>query len=312
MWLKNTFRRSRSARPAGATQTVLDEAFLRRLERLHLNASRMLRGGLSGVHESARRLPAPTFSDHRSYSPSDDLRYVDWNAYARQEELFVKLGETEQDVPIHLLLDRSSSMDYGLGDEHKLHYGKLLLGALGYLSLSSNDRLSAATFDGSVDPAFGPQHSKAHALPLLRYADAVKAGTASRIGTSLEQYTRPRSGGLLVLISDLWGAGDIDQLLRQVQPPRWQLLVLHLLHRDELDPAFSGELELQDSEIGDHVALDIDTATIDRYRARMEQWCAAIEAACGRRGASYARISTAIPLERSVVPFLRQRLVLHG
>ena len=144
MWWKTTFRRSPRAAAAG---TALDEAFLRRLERLTLSASRLLRGGLSGAHPSTRQLPAPTFSDHRSYSPSDDLRYVDWNAYARQEQLFVKLGETEQDLPIHVLLDRSRSMDYGVGDSNKLHFGRMLLSALGYLALASGDRLSVSAFD---------------------------------------------------------------------------------------------------------------------------------------------------------------------
>jgi uncharacterized protein (DUF58 family) len=312
MWWKTTFRRTRSRAARTIEQTVLDEAFLRRLERLSINASRSLRGGLSGAHPSKRRIPAPTFSDHRPYSSSDDLRYVDWNAYARHEHLFVKLGETEQDVPVHVLLDRSASMDYGAGDAHKLHYGRLLLAALGYLALTNGDRLTATTFDTTAATPFGPVQSRAHALSLLRYADAIRSGTESRIGSVLQSYTRPRSGGLLVLISDLWSVGDIDQVLRNVQPPRWQLVVLHLLHRDELQPPLSGEIELEDSEYGDRLPISADRATLDRYHARLSQWCSALETACQRRGASYTRISTDMPLERTVIPYLRTRQVLDG
>jgi uncharacterized protein (DUF58 family) len=311
MWWKTTFRRVRN-QAAPIAQTALDEAFLRRLERLSINASRSLRGGLSGAHPSKRRLPAPTFSDHRSYSASDDLRYVDWNAYARHEHLFVKLGETEQDVPVHVLLDRSGSMDYGAGDMNKLHYGRLLLAALGYLTLANGDRLTATTFDTTAATPFGPVQSKAHALSLLRYADTIRAGTESRIGPVLQGYTRPRSGGLLVLISDLWAVGDIEQVLRMVQPPRWQLVVLHLLHRDELQPPLSGEIELEDSEYGDHLSISADPATLDRYHARLNQWCQALETACQRRGATYTRLSTDMHLEQAVIPYLRSRQVLNG
>lgn len=313
MWWKTTFRRShKRGNLRDVEQTALDEAFLRRLERLALNASRTLRGGLSGTHPSTRRLPAPTFSDHRSYTPGDDLRYVDWNAYGRQEELFVKLGETEQDVPVHILLDRSRSMEYGANDTQKLHYGRMLLSALGYLALASGDKLSAASFDTALAPIFGPQQSKAHALPLLQYASKITAGGAGRIGPTIQHYTRARSGGLLVVISDLWAVGDIDAVLRTVQPPRWQLLLLHVLHPDELKPPVTGDIELEDSEHGDYIAVTADAATLTRYQERVNQWSGAIETACRRRGASYTRISTNMPIEQSVIPFLRQRLVLRG
>lgn len=312
MWSKIISRRSRSRQARAVPQTGLDEAFLRRLERIGLNASRMLRGGLSGSHASMRRLPAPTFSDHRPYSPSDDLRYVDWNAYARQEHLHVKLGETEQDVPVHILLDRSRSMDYGQGDTHKLHYGRMLFAALGYLALAGGDKLTATTFDTTLATAFGPLQSKMHALPLLRYAGSIQPGAISTLGPVLQQYTRSRSGGLLVIISDLWAVGDIEQALRAVPPPRWQVIVLHMLHRDELEPPLTGDIELEDSEHGDRLALSADNDTLDRYRRRLNQWCGALELACQRRGASYTRITTDMALERAVIPYLHNRQVLRS
>jgi uncharacterized protein (DUF58 family) len=309
MWWKTTSRRSRNAARSGG-QTPLDEAFLRRLERLSINASRSLRGGLSGSHPSLRRLPAPTVSDHRPYAASDDLRYIDWNAYARQEHLHVKLGETEQDVPVHVLLDRSRSMEYGVGDQHKLHYGRMLLAALGYLALASGDKLTAATLDTA--PPWGPSQTKAQAVSLLRYAGALAADGSGDWTSALLQYTRPRTGGLLIVLSDLYAAGDLDQLLRSIGRPRWQVLLLHILHPHEIDPPLRGELELEDSESDDHLPLHIDTATIDRYRQRLNQWCGAIETACGRRGASYARLTTDMPIERAVIPFLRERQLLNG
>jgi hypothetical protein len=147
---------------------------------------------------------------------------------------------------------------------------------------------------------------------LLQYSAAITSNGESRIRDVLTQYTRPRTGGLLVVISDLWSAGDIEQLVRSVQPPRWQLLMLHLLHRDELEPQMQGEIELEDSELGEQIAVNVDDQTIGEYRRRVNQWCGAIEATCERRGTAYARITTDMPLERVVVPFLRQRKVLQG
>ena len=86
MWLRTIFRRRSNAAPA-VVATPLDEQLLRRLERLALNAARGLRGGLIGSHSSRRQLPAPIFTDHRTYTTGDDIRYVDWIVYAGQYHL---------------------------------------------------------------------------------------------------------------------------------------------------------------------------------------------------------------------------------
>ncbi len=308
MWWKTT---SRQRPKPQAHATAFDEAFLRRLERLALHASRTLRGGLSGAHPSQRRLPAPTFSDHRPYASSDDLRYVDWNAYARQENLFVKLGETEQDVPVHLVLDRSASMDYGVGDTNKLHYGKQLLAALGYIALHSGDKLHATTADTAIAAPWGPAHSTQRGADLLRYVASITPSTRGTLQAALETYTRAHRGGLLVIVSDGWALGEWQTLLRLTAPPRWQVLLLHLLHRDELEPQIRGNLELEDSETSERTSLLIDDRLLEQYQARVKEWCRTLETTCRQHGAAYTRIVTDMPLEQTVIPYLRQRQVLR-
>jgi uncharacterized protein (DUF58 family) len=299
MWWKNILRRRRRAAPLAApSQTIFDEAFLRRLDRLSLQVNRTPRGGLSGAHPSLRRLPAPTFSDHRPYTVSDDLRYIDWNAYARQEHLFVKLGENEQDIPVHLLLDRSASMDYGTGDNHKLHYGRIVLAALGYIALASGDQMTATAFDTALTPVFGPARSNPGGPGVY---DAV-----------IRDYIRLHRRGLLVVIGDMWAAGDLEQVLRAAPPPRWQVLLLHLLHRDEMDPQVRGEFELEDSETGEYLPFNANRTLLQQYHTRLVQWCNTLETTCQRHGATYVRITTDLSIERAVIPYLRQRQLLGG
>lgn len=309
MWWKTTSRPH--AKPAPQA-TAFDEAFLRRLERLSIEASRTLRGGMSGAHPSQRRLPAPTFSDHRAYAASDDLRYVDWNAYARQENLFVKLGETEQEVSIHVVLDRSASMNYGTADQHKLQYGKMLLAALGYIALANSDRLVATTVDSKIGALFGPAHSRTRAIELLRYADSIHPGARGALDQALEAYIRPAQGGMLIVVSDLWALGDLQRVLSMARPPRWQVVLLHLLHRDELEPPIVGSVELEDSETNERLSFNIDAKLIEAYRSKITNRCRTIEKTCQQRGAAYTRIVTDMPLEQAVLPYLRQRKVLQG
>ena len=313
MWLRTIFRRRSSA--GVSTATPLDERFLRRLERLSLAASRQLRGGLSGVHPSRRHLPAPIFTDHRPYSTGDDLRYVDWNAYARLDQLQVKLGEAEQDIPVYLLVDCSASMDWGAGDQNKLHYARLLAAAIGYVALAGGDRLHVIGFGEGRAEGWGPAGGRQRIAGLLRYLMGLKgAGTATITGV-LEQLVRETRGGLLIVLSDLLHSGDLiagpRPVLASFHAPRWQVLLLHLLHPGELQPDLRGEVELVDSETGERLAVDANRGVMEQYTTSAGQWCDAIAEACARRDIFYARLTTDLSVERAALPYLRMREALR-
>ena len=90
---------------AHGSETLLDEEFLRRLERLSVFSQRSVKAGLIGEHQSVRKASSFEFADYRHYVPGDDFRRIDWNAYGRLEQLFLKLTEAKEDVAVHLLID---------------------------------------------------------------------------------------------------------------------------------------------------------------------------------------------------------------
>ena len=288
---------------------LFDTAFLERLERMTLQARRFLRGGLGGEHLSRRRLPAPTFSDHRPYAPGDDLRHVDWFAYARHDDLHLKLGETEQDINVTIALDCSRSLDWGRGELHKGRYALQLAAMLGYIALSSNDRLQMWSFADRLHKPFGPAVSRTRGPELLRYLRQTRWHGTTSLDAVTQQVKRQR-GGMLVVISDLWNGGNLDELLRTAIAPAWHVVVLHVLHPEEIKPTLDGAIELEDSESGALIALNIDDQARDDYRKRLIAWIKAIEQTCRDRGATYAGIRTDRPLEQNVLPFLRRRAII--
>lgn len=306
MWFRNIFNPKQQA----ALPPLFNEAFLRRLERLSLQAQRTLRGRPSGgAHLSHRLLPTSIFSDHRPYSTGDDYRYVDWNVYAHQDALFVKLGEIEQDVNVHLLIDVSRSMTWG--SPPKLRAAQLLAGALGYLALAHNDRLHVAPFAATVQREFGPAHGKSRLIEMLRFIEQVQPGGETNLGAVLEGYARRHPhGGLLVLCSDLLAPEGLEAGLRAYSPPIWQVLVIHLLDPGELNPEPLGPIELEDLETGKLLPLVVDDETLAHYRRNLADWQRRIESACGKRGATCARVLGTWPLERQIIPYLRARQIL--
>ncbi|MGQ9826789.1 MAG: DUF58 domain-containing protein [Roseiflexus sp.] len=306
MWFRNIF----SPKLRAEIPPLFNEAFLRRLERLSLQAQRTLRGRPSGgAHLSHRLLPTSIFSDHRPYSIGDDYRYVDWNVYAHQDALFVKLGEIEQDVTVHLLIDASRSMAWG--SPAKLRAVQLIAGTLGYLALAHNDRLHVTPFDATVRREFGPVQGKSRLIEMLRFIEQVQPGGETNLRSVLEAYARrhPR-GGLLVVCSDLLAPDGLEEGLRAYPPPIWQTLVLHLLDPRELSPERLGPVEIEDIETGKLLPLVIDDETIAHYRHNLAVWQRTIESICGRRGATYARVLSTWPLERQIIPYLRARRIL--
>jgi uncharacterized protein (DUF58 family) len=306
MWFRDIFR----PKTKDSERPLFDEAFLRRLERLSFNANRALPGGIVGAHSSTRQIPNTIFSDYRPYTHGDDLRYVDWNAYAREERIFVKLGETEHDVDVHILLDSSRSMDWG--KPTKLRLAQQLVGALGYLALARGDRLRVAPFGEDLGRLFGPARGKGRVPELLRFI----AETPPRQRTALVQaaasYARvaPR-GGILVIVSDLLAPESLAEALRHFSPPLWQTLVLHLIDPAELKPQLHGSLELEDSETGERLPIMLDDETLAAYRRKLDSWLSYVQASATRHGATYARLLTSWPLERQVIPYLRARLFLR-
>ncbi|HYP21391.1 MAG TPA: DUF58 domain-containing protein, partial [Chloroflexia bacterium] len=92
---------------------LFDAEFMRKLERLSLISRKLKAGRMKGERRSPRRGQSVEFADYRTYAPGDDLRRVDWNAYARMERLFLKLFQEEEDITVHILIDASKSMDWG-------------------------------------------------------------------------------------------------------------------------------------------------------------------------------------------------------
>ena len=106
------------------------------MERLAIVARRTLRGVGQGQRRSKRHGGAVEFSDYRRYAPGDDTRRIDWHAYARLEQMFLKLYVEEQDLSVHVLLDQSASM--GTGEPAKLPFARQLAIALAYLALATS------------------------------------------------------------------------------------------------------------------------------------------------------------------------------
>jgi uncharacterized protein (DUF58 family) len=295
--------------PSEVDPTVFDEAFLRQLERLLLLMRSPARGGLKGGRRSVKRGQSVEFADYRDYSMGDDLRQLDWNVYARLERLFVKLFVEEEDVTVTLLIDASASMATGTPD--KLLFAKRAAAALGYIGLASEDRVAVTVLAGRTARRRAAMRGSGRVFRLLADLSAVTVadGPTDLVAAARHAAAQLNGRGVIVLLSDLLDP-SADKVIRELAATGSELVVLHVLSPDELDPALEGDLRLVDTETGDRVDITMDLATLDAYKARVAEWKAGFADLAAKRRASYVDLSSDVNLAELMFAELRRRRVL--
>ena len=295
--------------PSEVDPTVFDETFLRQLERLLLLMRSPVRGGLKGGRRSVKRGQSVEFADYREYSLGDDLRQLDWNVYARLERLFVKLFVEEEDVTVTILIDASASM--AVGHPSKLVFAKRAAAALGYIGLASEDRVAVSALSGRVARRRAALRGSGRVFRLLADLSAIEAadGPTDLVASARHAAAQVHGRGVIVLLSDLLDPAA-DRVIRELAATGSELIVLHVLSPDELDPALEGDLRLIDTETGDGVDITADLATIDAYKVRLAAWTAAFADLAARRRASYVDLRSDQNLAELMFAELRRRRVL--
>lgn len=312
-WLPFAGRR-RPERTVPAEAPLFDAAFRRRLEQLAIRTRQTLAWRAVGEHRSPRQSPSREFVDYRPYSQGEDLRYLDWNTFARLGELVTRLGEVSTELTVHVLIDTSASMNWG--DPNKLRYAKRLAAALGYLSLWHFDRLVISPFATELGAAsFGPSRGRAAIGPLFKYLEQLPAAGGTDFSRPLADYARrQRPRALLLLISDLLTPeeGDPVAALQPFLERGWDVVVFHVLDPQEVEPSYSGDFRLRDIEADNARGLRImpDDETLDAYRVAFDRWLAEIEGACRTRRVGYLRVLTTWPFETMVLRFLLEGQVV--
>ncbi|MGQ0749420.1 MAG: DUF58 domain-containing protein [Betaproteobacteria bacterium] len=296
-------------KPLGATGNanplVFDDRFLRKLERLELVARKMFRGQMHGEHTTRKRGRGLEFSDFRRYHPGDDFRYIDWNIYSRLDQLFLKLNASEEDMTLHLIVDTSASM--GFGDPSKFDQARRLAAAFSYIALHNFDRVGVSAFAegaGATLPAIKARH---HMASLLAFLTDLRCTGATRFAPALRAFsTRTRNPGLVIVISDLLGAEDVQQGIEALCHGGHDIMVIQLLAEPEIDPQLDGALRMVDSETAEEFDVTVDEALRRHYRDRLHRLLQEMEQFCRQRKLEYFRASTAIPFEDVVLKYLRQ------
>ena len=295
-----------SKKKTGTKSTLLSPELLGQLQRMELVSRKIFRGRMKGERRSKRKGQSVEFADFRNYVAGDDLRFIDWNLYARLDKLFLKLFLEEEDLHFYALIDGSASM--GFGNPTKFHYAKQLAAALGYIGLCRADRIKVEMLDSSAASSAPVLRGRANLWRMLDYLDKLEPGVNVPLTDSIKSFCLRNTGkGILVLITDLMDKSGYETALKYLVSQNLDLYVIHVLSQEEIDPDITGDLRLVDCEDADFAEVSVSQRLLDRYRQTLAQFIQQAKDFCGRRDISYMMTSTERPVDRLVSRYLRQR-----
>jgi len=291
------------------SKSLLDPAFMARLDQLDVMSRKLLLGKLKGERRSKRRGQSVEFADYRNYVVGDDLRFIDWNIYARLDRLFLKLFLEEEDLALYVLVDVSKSCDYGT--PNKAFYLKQVAAALAYIGLVNYNRVGVVAMADGVVAETGALRGRRRVAQMVDFLQKLEPTGASHFTESCRRFAlQHRQKGVCVVLSDFFIKEGFESGLRYVAGGKYDLFCVQVLSPQEIDPDLQGDLKLRDIEDDDMAEVSITQPLIKRYKSNLNAYCLALKDFVTRRGGTYLFTSTAVPFDTLVLNYLRERGLL--
>ncbi len=281
---------------------VVTPSELSALRDLELVTRATVEGLRQGLHRSPFHGYSAEFSQYRHYHPGDDLKYVDWKAFARTDRLYTRQFRETTNLSALFVLDVSGSM----GFRGKFELARTAAAVLGTLVLDQGD--TAGLLACGAEVRYVPPRSGRHHLRLflatlgtLRAAGDVAVSTALGRASSLL-----RRRGLVIVLSDFYDEDRSLSEVRRLARTGHDVIVVHVLAREEIDLSDLDAGEFVDAETGSRLVVDPRVAE-KKYREQVQGFLTRVTDACRREGLDYLRLVTREPLEPALRRFLVTR-----
>ncbi|MBI4451878.1 DUF58 domain-containing protein [Candidatus Woesearchaeota archaeon] len=273
---------------------MINTQFLDQLKRFNLVINKRVTSNLAGPRKSVSAGRGLTFKDYRIYAPGDDIRLIDWKVYARTDNLYLKVHEEEKNLVVHLILDKSASMDFGRPIS-KFDYASMIGVGFAYLALRDNEKFQFATFADTLE-IFQPKRGMAHLASMVQHLNSIKPKGYSKLLDTIRQYKKfIGSKSMLVICSDfLVNIEEIREALYLLGDH--EIKIIQVLDRVEKELKMEGDMKLKDSETGGILRTFVSPRMRMDYQQQLDAHCARIEEVCNKLNIEYHLAVTDIPI----------------
>jgi uncharacterized protein (DUF58 family) len=284
----------------------LDRKFLKTLEQVSLLCRTNLAGTVGAGHRSRTQGAGVEFTDYRRYSLGDDPRSLDWNAYLRLGKLFLKIYQTEQHIPVRILLDCSESMGCEGAAESKFVYAQRLAATFAYVALLHLDAVAIAPFAQHMNKPLMMSGGRDRFWPVLQFLGGLScAGKTDLFGAIKEFMGHFVSRGIVVVISDFYDEQGCERAVKLLSSAGHDFVLIQVHSAEEQKSSAEGEFILEDAETGIERVVECSSANTAVYERKFLEFSEDLRLLALRNGGRYARAVTDIPYQDFVLRILQ-------
>ncbi len=247
---------------------MIPKEILKKVKRIEITTRGMVNDVFSGEYHSVFKGRGMEFSEVREYQLGDDIRTIDWNVTARMGHPYVKIFEEERELTVMLLVDVSSSGNFGTYERMKGEIAIEICALLAFSAIKNNDKVGLIIFTDGIEKFIPPKKGKSHVLRVLRELLYHKPqGTQTDIANALEYLNRiSKRRSVVFLVSDFINAGYEKAL--QIANRRHDMVAITVTDPRELKLPDVGFIELEDAETGEIVLLDTSYSEVRSVYAK--------------------------------------------
>ena len=319
-----------------SSERYLNPNVIAQVARLDLRAKFIVEGFLSGLHSSPFQGFSVEFSEHRKYSPGDDLKDLDWNVYAKTDRYYVRKYQAETNLTGYLVMDLSASMDWcgiremekaGVGGGSslkggagraeterltKFEYCICLAAALGYLMIHQQDPVGLVTIGDKIKDVLPPKSKRTQLGNMLAMLSNLRPQGQTDLAHGLQQLAALiRTKSLVMVFSDfLTDPGPVMKSLYQLRHRGNEIILFHVLDEAEVEFPFEGLVEFVDVESSEEMQIDSRGMKEDYLRS-LAEFREKLRQDAIAANIDYVPIHTGVNFDKALLEYLqsRQRLV---
>ena len=224
----------------------------------------------AGQYHSAFKGRGMAFSEVREYQYGDDVRDIDWNVTARFDKPYVKVFEEERELTVMLLVDMSSSLDFGTSGMYKKDMVAEIAATLAFAAIQNNDKIGAIFFTDRIEKFIPPQKGRKHILYIIRELLGFEPESRNTDLTVPLQYLTNaiKKRCTTFVLSDFIDERDFKSALT-IANRKHDVVAIQVYDKRVEELPDVGLMKVVDAESGEDMYIDTSSR---RVRARHHQW----------------------------------------
>ena len=247
---------------------------LKKVRQIEIKTGKLVSETFAGEYLSTFKGQGIEFSEVREYTPSDDIRSIDWNVTARTGTPYIKKYNEERELTLIIACDVSASQQFGSAKQLKQEAAAELTALFALSALKNNDKVGLLLFSDQVELYVPPRKGRKHILRLIREVVAFEPKhTGTDIGMSLETLNKViKRQGILILISDF--LAPLSSFAKPFRLAAKKFDLIPILLQDKLErrlPTLGVCMDVTDPETGQSDFISLSDPSLNQTLADFHQ-----------------------------------------